>query len=130
VAIQDLTGHHLTTFTIDSDGCHFQLSFVCHDHTLGSLRLPTECLTQLVMTLPRMMTQALQKRYADNSLRLVYPVEEMRIEQPSESKSVIVTLVTHDGFDVAFGFSRRQLTELGVWGRRSASDPRPNVVVI
>jgi hypothetical protein len=115
VTTSDLIGHTLTTFDIDSDGCHVQLNFVCQDQTRGSLRLPTECLKQLVMTLPRMMTQALQVKYSDKSLRLVYPVEEMRIEQSVESTAMIVTLVTHDGFDVSFGFTTKQLKDLGVF---------------
>jgi hypothetical protein len=114
VTTNDLVGQALTTFDVASDGRHFQVNFVCQDYTRGSLRLPTECLKQLVMTLPRLMTQALQARYGDESLRLVYPVEEMRIEQSSDSTAIIVTLVTHDGFDVSFRFTPKQLKDLGV----------------
>ena len=111
----DLVGHALTTFDVASDGRHFEVHFVCQDYTHGSLRLPTECLKQLVMTLPRLMTQALQARYGDESLRVVYPVEEMRIVQSLDSRAIIITLVTHDGFDVSFGFTTKQLKELGVF---------------
>jgi hypothetical protein len=114
VTTDDLVGQALTTFDVASDGQHFQVSFVCRDYTRGSLRFVTECLKQLVMTLPRLMTQALQARYRDESLRLVYPVGEMRIEQSSGSTAIIVTLVTHDGFDVSFGFTPKQLKHLGV----------------
>lgn len=115
MATNDLVGQALTTFDVASDGQHFKVNFVCKDCTHGSLSLPTECLKQLVMTLPRLMTLALQARYKDESLRVVYPVEEMRILQSLDSAAIIVTLVTHDRFEVSFGFTTKQLKGLGAF---------------
>ena len=65
-----------TTFDVASDGTSFRMNFICRDGGLVSLSLPTECLTELIMTLPRMMRQALRARHHDESLRLVYPADK------------------------------------------------------
>jgi hypothetical protein len=65
------------------------------------------------MTLPRMMTQALWAKYGDESLRLVYPADIVRIEGSPDPNSFIVTLTTPDGFEVSFSLNREQLDTLG-----------------
>ena len=68
------------------------------------------------MTLLEMMTQALLARYCDDSLRLVYPAEAVRIEKSPDPNTFIVTLVTPDGFAVSFSLSRQQLRALSESG--------------
>ena len=82
----------------------------------GSLSQPTECLHALIMTLPRMMTQALSARYGDDSLRLVYPAEAVRIERSPDRNTFIMTMVTPDEFAVSFSLSRQQLLALSKSG--------------
>jgi hypothetical protein len=101
---------NLTTFAVAEDGTHLHMNFISKDGEEVSLSLSTECLQALIMTLPRMMNQALQVRYHDPSLRLVYPAENIRIELSSDPKAVIVTFVTPDGFEVSFGLTRQQMT--------------------
>src|SRR5579883_2762724 len=74
-----------------------------------SLRLPTECLNELVMTLPEMARQALRRLYRDDSLRLVYTAATVRIEIASDGATLILTLQTPDGFAVSFGLTHEQL---------------------
>ena len=66
------------------------------------------------MTLPRMVRQALRARHQDESLRLVYPAGKISSEQSSDTKTIIVTLATPDGFEVSFGLTRQQLTVFDV----------------
>jgi hypothetical protein len=106
---QDFIVQKLTTFAIAGGGTHLQMNFVCQDDIHVRLRLPTESLQALMMTLPRMMTQALQIRYRDESLRLVYPAENIRIELASDPKIIIVTLATPDGFEASFSLTRQQM---------------------
>jgi len=100
----------LATFAVAGDGTHLHMNVTCRDGGEISLSLPTECIYELMMTLPRMMKEALRVRYRDQCLRLVYPAENIRIEHSSDPKTVIVTLATPDGFEVSFGLTRPQMT--------------------
>jgi hypothetical protein len=106
---EEIVGKELIAYDIASDGNWFRMSFSCVNGKQGSLRLPTECLKVLIMTLPRMMTKALSARYGDDSLRLVYPAEVVRIEGSRDPNTFILTLTTPDGFAVSFSLSGQQL---------------------
>jgi hypothetical protein len=110
---KDIAGHELTVFDMASDGSRFRMSFICQDGGQGSLSLPAECLRELIMTLPRMVTQMLRARHRDESLRLVYPADNVRIERASDAKTFIVTLTTPDGFEVSFGLTEQQMKAFG-----------------
>src|SRR5260370_29287906 len=84
----------LTTFSIAADGTRFRMNFISGDGDHACLDLPTECLTELIMTLPRMVRQALHARHHDDNLPLVYPSDKIIIEQSSDPKTIIVTLLT------------------------------------
>jgi hypothetical protein len=101
-----------TTFDVASDGTSFRLNFICRDGGQVSLSLPTECVHGLMMTLPRMMRQALRARGHNESLRLVYPVDNLRIERSSQPNTVIVTLTTPDGFEASYGLTRQQMKRI------------------
>ena len=59
--------------------------------------------------MPNLERLALQSRYKDNSLRLVYPVGGMTIEKAADTASSIVTLSTPDGFQMSFELTQGQL---------------------
>ena len=48
---------------------------------------------------------ALQARYGDESMRLVFPLGNWRLEAAEGSKDFILTMSTSDGFEVAFVLS-------------------------
>lgn len=66
----------------------------------------------LAMTLPRLLKEAISRKYADPSLRNVYPVREYIVECASDISSVLLTLAAGDGFDVVFGLDERMVTFL------------------
>jgi hypothetical protein len=107
---QEFVAQKLTTFAVADDGTHLHMNFACRNGDQVSLSLPTEGLQGLMMTFPRMMSQALRARYHDEKLRLVYPVDNIRIELAADPKTVIVTLGTADGFEVSFALTRQQMT--------------------
>jgi hypothetical protein len=109
---EDVVAKELIAYDVASDSNWFRMSFSCANGKQGSLRLPTECLQALIMTLPRMMTQALSARYRDESLRLVYPAKVVRIERSPDPNTFVMTLMTPDEFAVSFSLSRQQLDEL------------------
>jgi hypothetical protein len=113
-AAEEIVGKELISYDIASDGKWFRMSFSCVNGERGSLSLPTECLMALIITLPRMMTQALSARFGDDRLRLVYPAEEVLIEGTPDPSTFIMTLRTPDGFTVSFSLSRRQLDALTI----------------
>jgi hypothetical protein len=103
-----------TTFDVASDGTSFRMNFICRDGSRVSLSLPTECLHGFMMTLPQMMRQALRTRGDNESLGLVYPVDNLRIEHSSEPNVFIVTLTMMNGFEASYGLTRQQMMDFDV----------------
>jgi hypothetical protein len=99
-----------TTVEVSPDGADFSMNFLCRDGGEISLNLPTECLNWLAIISPQLNRQALRAKYHDNSLRLVYPTDNVRIERSSDPKAVIATLITAEGYEVSFGLTSQQLT--------------------
>jgi hypothetical protein len=111
-AAEEIVEKELIAYDIASDGDCFRMSFICVNGTRGSLSLPTECLMALIMTLPRMMTEALSARFGDDRLRLVFQAEEVLIEGSPDPNAFIITFTTPDGFSVSFSLNRQQLDAL------------------
>jgi hypothetical protein len=107
----------LTTCDVAPDGQCVRLHF---EDALGrpsALRLTSDRVQQLLMTLPRLLSSALQARHRDDSMRAVFPLHQWRLETAAGSKDFILTLITSDGFEVAFSLSARALVRI-----RSAID--------
>lgn len=96
----------LTTFDIAPDGAKVRLHVRDGAGLPATLVLPTDCLSQLLMTLPRMVQAALRASHGDASLRLVHPLAGFRFEageaDAAGRQQFILTLETGDGFSVAF----------------------------
>ncbi|HET9376555.1 MAG TPA: hypothetical protein VFO40_16400 [Chthoniobacterales bacterium] len=112
IAEEEIIGQELITYDVASDGSRFRIRFTCSGGKQASLSLPTECLQALIMTLPRMMKQALRARYGDESLRLVFPADLIRVERSSDPKTFILSLATPDAFEVSFSLSGQQMEAL------------------
>jgi len=78
----------------------------------GSISLPTQCLNELMMTLPGILRRALWNQHRDTSLRLVFPLAKTKIEKAAGKNALIVTSATPDGFEVSFEYNQHQLDEL------------------
>jgi hypothetical protein len=104
ISVRELTNCELTV-----DGNHFQLGFIDGEGKACFLSLPSDCLKSLIMTLPQAMERALQIRYRDNSLRLVFRAHRLRIELASDRETFIATLTTQDGFAVSFTLDDAQM---------------------
>jgi len=101
----EIVGKKLTTCQVDAAGERFRLGFESEDGTPGSLILPMDCVHALLMTLPGMIERALRARFADPTMKLVYPAGDWAIESDADSGARILTLATPDGFKVAFALS-------------------------
>ncbi len=111
IDIQRLVG-----FKVSVDGARFSLTAISAEDRPLELSLPSECLKMLLMTLPRMAQQTLHAQYQDDSLRLVYPANEIRIEQSHDPHVAILTFTSPDGFEVSFA--------VGWWQMAVFSDAR------
>jgi hypothetical protein len=107
-----INGKMLTTFEVASDGSTISINVTDQNSRPGSLVLPAECLRQMMMTLPEMAQQALERRYRDPSLRITYPVSSWRLEASTDSSKLILTLSTDDGFSVSFAVVGDQLAAM------------------
>ncbi len=107
----EIEGQQLTTFDVTSDGRRFRLNFTDVLGQPAALTLPSECLNELLMTLPRIVSQALRARYNDSSVRLVFPATEWRLEA-SGDRRVILTIGTGGGFEASFVFDRDHLRDI------------------
>ena len=103
----------LTTCEVASDGCAISLGFVDSKGEPATIRLSVNQVGALVMTLPGLISKALQTRFGDQSLRYAYPLDSWVIEQSTDPKHGMITLRTVDGFSVCFSIPRKQQSELG-----------------
>ena len=102
----------LTTCEVAPEGHYVRLHF---EDALGcpaALRLTSERVQQLLMTLPRLLSGALKAQHRDDSVRAVFPLGEWRLETAAGSKDFILTLITSDGFEVAFSLSARAIVRI------------------
>jgi hypothetical protein len=106
----------LTTYDVDPEGQFVRLHLRDQSGKPGTLVLPTDCLTQLLMSLPAMVQKALRNRHGDDSLRLAHPLESFDVEAgealASGSRQYILTLCTSGGFAVSFSGSDTDLASL------------------
>src|SRR5262249_55116126 len=105
---------------IEPDGSRFCMNVADETGRERGLSLPSDCLTQLIMTLPEMASKALKMRYRDNTLRIVYPLCALQAEASPIEQLTILTLSTTNWFTDSFGLTSDDLRQL----ERTARDAR------
>ena len=119
----EIETQELTTCEVAADGCAISLGFVDSRGEPATIRLSVNQVGALVMTLPGLISKALQTRFGDHSLRYAYPLDSWVIEQSTDPKHGMMTLRTSDGFSVCFSIPREQQSELG----EALTAPAPRV---
>ena len=111
----------LVRFETANDGA--SISLLAEDVSGAPVRLTfsTEVLSSLVMTLPQMVTAAVQRHRNDPSARLVYPLAESKMELGTDLSTRILTLTTPDGFTVSFALTDAQFSDLAQSHARCAA---------
>jgi hypothetical protein len=61
--------------------------------------------SSLAMTLPKLLTMVLQRKYLDGTLRHVYPLRGYTVEGASDYHHLMVALAADDGFEVVFALN-------------------------
>jgi len=113
---------------VSGDGASIKLSVTDGQGRPLDLQVTAEQAGSLAMTLPRLVDAALKARYRDPSLRLVYPLTDYNLEGAVGSENLILSLKTHDGFEVSFSVEPEALKRLGQLARhdhKAAVEPRP-----
>lgn len=98
----EMEARSLTTCDVAPDGNAVHLRFEDTKGQPGALTLPTACIQQLVMTLPHLLSKAIRTQTGDESLRAVFPLGAWHIEAQAGTPNFILTMMTPDGFEVAF----------------------------
>ncbi|MBX9587789.1 MAG: hypothetical protein K2X43_00700 [Hyphomonadaceae bacterium] len=106
----EIAGKSLVHCDVAQDGSEVRLNFESASGSPISIALPMGCIEQLLMTLPAVVSMAIRAKYRDDSLRLVFPLGDWKLETGGGKKAaLILTLKTPDGFEVAFTVVREDL---------------------
>jgi hypothetical protein len=96
-----MTSSGLTTCSLVKEGHAIRLEFLDGDGQPVAIEFPFDQAESIAMTLPQMLSKALQRRTQSQSSRYVFSLGRWSIES-SDEKSLIVTMATADGFQVSF----------------------------
>jgi hypothetical protein len=102
----DIESQSLTMCEVAPDGDTVVLGFTDSQGTPARIRLPLSQIGALAMTLPDLISKALQSRYGDHTLRYAYPLASWTVERSSDPSTGMMTLSTTDGFSVCFSMER------------------------
>jgi hypothetical protein len=94
--------HDLLRFEASADGTSVQLIAVEGHGTSIAINFTVTCLSQLMLTLPKMIDAVVQQRGNDPGLRVVYPLDTLTVELAGDRRTRILTLKTPDDFAIAF----------------------------
>jgi hypothetical protein len=102
----------LTTSAVSADGRYVRLNFEDAAGRPAKMTLTSTDVQKLVMTLPQLLSRALQIQHADATVRAVFPLGRWRIETSAASADFIFTMMTPDGFEVAFALCAPTVAEI------------------
>jgi hypothetical protein len=120
-AMDLIKGKRLTAWSVTQDGEYVQLGFVDETDETVTLLLPIGMLSGLMMTIPRMLRDALKAKFSDNSLRMIHKLGDWRVERATGTNGSILSLATPDGFEVTFAVATPQADRLGRTLRHAAT---------
>jgi len=103
---------NFTSCEVSGDGEAIRLSYCDDAGATRDLNISAEQAGALAMTLPRLLSAALQARSRDPNLRFVFPLAECNLEAAAGSSHRILSLRTSDGFEVSFSLSQEALAEM------------------
>jgi hypothetical protein len=101
----EITGSKLTTCGVTPDGEIVNIDFVDDAGNPVSVRLPFDLAGALAMTLPQLLTFAVQVRSGSDTARYVFPLGRWSVEATPDYRALILNLRTEDGLETAFSAS-------------------------
>ncbi len=98
---QEITSGTLTTCGVVKEGRGIRLEFLDPAGEPFSVEFPLEQAHSIIMTLPRLLTQALKRQTSDPTARYVFSLDRWTLES-TKGETVIASLATEGGFAVSF----------------------------
>ena len=111
----------LSTCRVHRDGETLELNFNDAQGSAVSLVVPFESAQAIAMTLPRLLTEAVQRLTGNEQSRYVFPLGTWRVERAGTEDCAIATFATEDGFEVSFGIPPNTCRSLG-WALKSEGE--------
>lgn len=108
----DIEVRELRTLSVSSDGDAFRIGARDSDGNERGLVFPSECLKTLLLSLFRAGDTAFKRLLNDPTARLVYPVEDCRLQTVPKTNQLVLILRTADGFEAAFAIPPDVLVQL------------------
>jgi len=103
----------LTTCRVINDGETIELQLLDDSQRTVTLQIPFAQAEAIIMTLPSLLTSALRQQTGDQWARYVFGLGDWRLEETTDSNSLIATLTTTCGFATCFGIPFRACQALG-----------------
>jgi hypothetical protein len=108
-----IESEELTTCEICQDGKTVRLNFRDRAGEPAFLELPFDQAQSIVMTLPGLLSAALQVRTGNPQSRYVFPLERWALELVGVDSFLLLSLRTDDGFEVSFSVAPEICKALG-----------------
>jgi hypothetical protein len=117
----------LTHCDIGKDGKAIRLNLLDTTGHQTFVEFTFDDAASIAMTIPRLLTAALQVSSGRSDLRYVFPVDKWSLEVANGQSLLIFTLRTDDGFDASFGLSLKMCRDIGYAMGDSLSESAKNV---
>ena len=109
---RDLEVRHLTTYEIAPDGSGFRMKFIDASGEQASLIIPTDCLRQLALSMPKIVAQTVAGGDFDPAIRVVHSVSSLHLERAKDDSTAILTVATPDSFVASYAVSEADLLQI------------------
>ena len=109
---ETITSSRLTTCQVVEGGKAVRLSFVDDAGKSSSVTFPFDQAESIVMTLPQMLSMALQLRTHNRQARYVFPLRRWSLESSGDD-FLVANMMTGDGFQVSFAIPREVCKAIG-----------------
>jgi hypothetical protein len=109
---ETITSSRLTTCQVVEGGRAVQLGFVDEAGKSSSVTFPFDQAESIVMTLPQMLSIALQLRTHNKQARYVFPLQRWSLESSGDD-FLVANMMTNDGFQVSFAIPREVCKAIG-----------------
>ena len=102
----------LTTCQVVEGGRAVRLGFVDDAGKSSSVTFPFDQAESIVMTLPQVLSMALQLRTHNKQARYVFPLQRWSLESSGDD-FLVANMMTSDGFQVSFAIPREVCKAIG-----------------
>jgi hypothetical protein len=103
----------LTTCCVVKGGDHISLGLLDRNGETVEIEVSAADACSIAMSLPRLLNGSLREKYADPSLRYVFPLDMWKVEAASDGTQVIMTFQTGGGYEVSFSTRPDMCQSLG-----------------